>query len=83
MYRLSEFFDPILMESSVDTGLEVRTLVRIFRNRGVRSVLDIACGTGRHAISLVEKGYEVTGIDYSPSQIKVAREKNKGHEKQT
>lgn len=29
------------------------------------SVLDIACGNGRNAIFLAEKGFEVTGIDFS------------------
>ena len=44
---------------------------------GDRSVpiLDIGCGTGRHAIELVRRGYRVTGIDLSPSQIEQARAK--------
>lgn len=44
---------------------------------GDRSVpiLDIGCGTGRHAIELARRGYRVTGIDLSPSQIARAREK--------
>ncbi len=36
------------------------------------SVLDVACGAGRHAIPLSLKGYRVTGIDYSKAQIKEA-----------
>ena len=44
---------------------------------GDRSVpiLDIGCGTGRHAIELARRGYRVTGIDLSPSQIEQARAK--------
>jgi SAM-dependent methyltransferase len=44
---------------------------------GDRSVpiLDIGCGTGRHAIELARRGYRVTGIDLSPSQIERARAK--------
>ena len=38
-------------------------------------VLDIGCGTGRHAIELSKRGYKVTGIDLSESQIARAREK--------
>ncbi|MEQ9300335.1 MAG: methyltransferase domain-containing protein [Cyclobacteriaceae bacterium] len=36
-------------------------------------VLDIACGKGRHSIYLNQKGFDVTGIDLSPENIKKAR----------
>ncbi|MDD3875585.1 MAG: class I SAM-dependent methyltransferase [Bacteroidales bacterium] len=38
-------------------------------------ILDIGCGTGRHAIELTKRGYTVTGIDLSESQLTRAREK--------
>lgn len=38
-------------------------------------ILDVGCGTGRHAIELTRRGYRVTGIDLSESQLKKAREK--------
>lgn len=40
-----------------------------------RHILDIGCGTGRHAIELAKKGFRVTGLDLSESQLKKAREK--------
>ena len=40
-----------------------------------RRVLDIGCGTGRHAIELARRGYRVTGIDLSAAQLRRAREK--------
>jgi 2-polyprenyl-3-methyl-5-hydroxy-6-metoxy-1,4-benzoquinol methylase len=40
-------------------------------------ILDVGCGTGRHAIELTRRGYNVTGIDLSESQIKRAKEKAK------
>ena len=40
-----------------------------------KQILDIGCGTGRHAIELSKRGYIVTGIDLSESQLKRAREK--------
>ena len=40
-------------------------------------IIDIGCGTGRHAIELTKRGYSVTGIDLSESQLTRAREKAK------
>ena len=39
---------------------------------GARRVLDVACGTGMHAIALAERGFSVTGADISPGMIEVA-----------
>ncbi len=41
------------------------------------TILDLACGRGRHSINLAEKGYLVTGIDLSKQAIKTARRKAK------
>jgi SAM-dependent methyltransferase len=38
-------------------------------------ILDIGCGTGRHSIELAKRGYQITGVDLSESQLKRAREK--------
>jgi len=43
-------------------------------------ILDVGCGTGRHAIELTKRGYQVTGIDLSESQLKRAKEKAKSGE---
>ncbi len=43
-------------------------------NKTVR-LLDIGCGTGRHAIELAKRGYSVTGIDLSETLLTRAREK--------
>ena len=40
-------------------------------------ILDVGCGTGRHSIELSKRGYCVTGIDLSESQLKRAKEKAK------
>jgi len=40
-------------------------------------ILDVGCGTGRHAIEMTKRGYHVTGIDLSESQLKRAKEKAK------
>ena len=38
-------------------------------------ILDIGCGTGRHCIELAKRGYQITGIDLSESQLNRAKEK--------
>ncbi len=38
-------------------------------------ILDIGCGTGRHDIELAKRGYSVTGIDLSDSQLERAEKK--------
>jgi len=43
-------------------------------NKSIR-ILDIGCGTGRHSIELSRRGYNITGIDLSDSQLARAREK--------
>jgi 2-polyprenyl-3-methyl-5-hydroxy-6-metoxy-1,4-benzoquinol methylase len=39
------------------------------------NILDVGCGTGRHAIELSKRGYRLTGIDLSVSQLNCARKK--------
>jgi SAM-dependent methyltransferase len=43
-----------------------------------RSVLELACGTGRIAIPLAVKGAQVTGIDNSESMLAQARRNSRG-----
>lgn len=38
-----------------------------------RRVIELACGTGRHALALEELGHEVVALDYSESMLAVAR----------
>ena len=47
-------------------------------NKSLR-ILDIGCGTGRHSIELSKRGYNITGIDLSDSQLVRAREKAVKH----
>jgi SAM-dependent methyltransferase len=54
---------------------EVDFLEQELEHDRARTVLDIGCGTGRHAIELAARGYQVTGVDLSEAQLARAREK--------
>ena len=44
-------------------------------HRPVKTVLDLACGTGTLTWMLAERGYDTTGVDLSAEMLAVAREK--------
>ena len=52
----------------------------LFRPRGFRTVLDLACGTGRLSWLLAEKGYEVIGADLSSEMLAEAMAAGEGRE---
>ena len=37
--------------------------------------LDLGCGTGTNAITLARRGWTVTGVDFAPEAIRIARER--------
>jgi SAM-dependent methyltransferase len=42
-------------------------------------VLELACGTGRHAVELEKLGYDLLATDYSADLLEVARERARHH----
>ena len=52
---------------------EMPLLEGILRGSGAQRVLDVACGTGHHAIALQERGFEVVGTDVSAGMVAEAR----------
>lgn len=55
--------------------------IQSLRDRGVRSVLDVATGTGFHSVRLIEAGFEVVSADGSPEMLVKAFEnaRKRGH----
>jgi len=45
---------------------------------GLRTILDVGCGTGEHARHLAGRGYSVDGIDIEPRFVEMARTKSTG-----
>ena len=54
--------------------IEANMLARQLAAGETRRVLDVACGTGRHAIALAQRGHDITGADLSAGMIARARE---------
>jgi 2-polyprenyl-3-methyl-5-hydroxy-6-metoxy-1,4-benzoquinol methylase len=58
-----------------NTENEVNWMVEEYLSNPEMKILDVGCGTGRHAINLATKGYKnITGIDLSPTMIRAAQE---------
>jgi SAM-dependent methyltransferase len=59
-----------------DIGRPQKVFIDLEKQNLIRGkVLDVGCGTGENALFLAEKGYEVSGLDFSPTAILKAREK--------
>jgi len=46
--------------------------INLCKKKGITKVLDLGCGTGRHIVKLAEEGFNVSGIDFSPSAASLA-----------
>ena len=53
-----------------------KTLVELVESKKVKpcKTIDLGCGTGHYATYLAGKGFDVTGVDISPTAIKIAQE---------
>jgi ubiquinone/menaquinone biosynthesis C-methylase UbiE len=51
---------------------EMPHVVDVFREKGVRRVVDLGCGAGRHLVYLAQLGFEAYGLDSSREAIKMA-----------
>ena len=58
-----------------DTGISPPELIEFVQTHSPGRAIDIGCGTGTNMITLVKAGWEVTGVDFAPRAIKIARQK--------
>jgi len=75
--ELAPIYD-VIYSARHQTAQEVNFLKWAFKNlcaSTIKTVLDVGCGTGRHAIPLSEDGFEVTGIDASEAMLRIAKRK--------
>lgn len=60
-----------------DTDLKNSVVEKLLKKHGVKTVLDLTCGTGSQVFFLAKRGYKIIGSDFSPALLKIAREKAK------
>jgi ubiquinone/menaquinone biosynthesis C-methylase UbiE len=70
--RWSEVYDE---DGNPLVFLEESHVARILGNVTGLSILDVGCGTGRHAVRLAQSGAKVTGIDFSSGMLARAKSK--------
>jgi malonyl-CoA O-methyltransferase len=70
--RWSEIYD---QEANPLIGLEEPVVREALGDVGGLSVLDLGCGTGRHALWLAGAGASVTAVDFSEGMMEKARAK--------
>ena len=58
-----------------DTGVSPPELLDFIQNHKAGRAIDIGCGTGTNVLTLAHAGWNVTGVDFAPRAIKLARQK--------
>ena len=60
-----------------DSGVSPPELAAFVEKNPAGKALDLGCGTGTNCIYLVQHGWDVTGVDFTPRAIAMARQKSK------
>ncbi len=58
-----------------DTGVSPPELLDFIAQHPPGRALDLGCGTGTNVIALAQQGWQVTGVDFAPRAIRLARRK--------
>ena len=53
---------------------DIPRIAKLFKKKGVKKILDLGCGSGRHTVYLAKHSFEVYGIDIAPKGIKITKD---------
>lgn len=73
--KLAKYYDYIYFDK--DYRHEAAVINNILKKYKVKTVLDVACGTGNHA-KYLHKKYKITGLDLNKNMIDIAKKKVRG-----
>lgn len=71
--RLAGVYDELVVDPCYSSWADHLDRLWSADPAGVRTVLDVCCGTGRLAAELLLRGFAVTGVDASPAMLGLAR----------
>jgi SAM-dependent methyltransferase len=72
----SSTYDMLYRDKNYEAECDrIEQIVRDNSTSTVKTILDLGCGTGNHAIRLAQRGYAVTGVDRSEEMLVIARQK--------
>ncbi len=75
--RSARYYDAIYAADGKDYAREAQEVIELinqYARRPCRSLLDVACGTGRH-LTFLRQIYEVVGLDLDPDMLAIARQR--------
>jgi len=76
----SQYYDLLYSHRNTkEAELFLSALIKVTALAKSASILDLACGKGRHSVFLNSMGYDVTGIDLSEENIAFAKEFSNQH----
>lgn len=75
---LGKYYDMQFPESKYEKEAKfIEYVIRKHHPGDPCDILDLMCGTGRHAVYLARAGFTVTGIDNSPQMLEIAQQRGK------
>jgi SAM-dependent methyltransferase len=74
-FETIEYLTVYKHRDSLDATNAVDLILKNIDKTKTKSVLDLACGAGRHSILLAQKGFDVVGVDLSKNLLKNAKSK--------
>lgn len=81
-YEISFGEDYLLVykhRSQQEADEQIAAILPLLELKPDSKILDLCCGTGRHALALAKRGYPVTGLDLSEILLKYARREGQNY----